>query len=455
MDKNAERKLGDTPENNMLFQAFIEKATLVVADPNGASRTGIARTLTTMGARAANIATASTYQMAESEIERVRPSIIVCDYDMNGESGLNLLQKHRQERPDAKKSIFVLVTGNSSQSAVAQAAEEDVDTFVLKPYTLHTFKQQLFRAIMGKINPSDYAVTIEAGKEQMLNGEFDAAIATFEAAAKLHPKPALAHFYQGQTRLMKQMMAEAKQSFSEGLDVNKMHYKCLTGLFDLLMGRGEAAEAYAVVKRISKYFPANPKRLSQVLRLAIMTKSYEDIEGFYQSFISIEARNDDLIKFVCAALVVCGKFYLSTNTLSRAFELFHKAVVTAAGRTKVLREVIVALCEFNQPKQAQAYLTRFDPKVQSGADYQVSKLSITAKLELPTVLLEKVRGALKTGVEDPILYKIAIEANRACGYHEQADDLATRARARFPNHLALFGSGSKDPGTTPASNAAA
>jgi hypothetical protein len=51
-----------------------------------------------------------------------------------------------------------MVTGNSSQSAVSpEAAEEDVDTFILKPYTIEIFSSVCFlKAAMAKLYPSDY-----------------------------------------------------------------------------------------------------------------------------------------------------------------------------------------------------------------------------------------------------------------------------------------------------------
>ena len=47
---------------------------------------------------------------------------------------------------------------------MARAAEEDVDTFIIKPYTASMLKQALSAAVVSKLKPSLYAQLIEQGK---------------------------------------------------------------------------------------------------------------------------------------------------------------------------------------------------------------------------------------------------------------------------------------------------
>lgn len=72
-----------------------------------------------------------------------------------------------------KKSLSILITANSSQSAVrARAAgKKDVDSFIIKPYTLESLERALLNAAIQKISPSEYVMRIEEGKELMLQGK--------------------------------------------------------------------------------------------------------------------------------------------------------------------------------------------------------------------------------------------------------------------------------------------
>ena len=395
-------------QTEQLFKAWVEKQKVLVADANAASRAGLARVMSNLGAKTANQCT-SGYDEATEQIGAQKPTVIICDYDLGPKCGLDLLQTQRKAHPESRKCLFVLVTGNTSQSAVAQAAEEDVDTYVLKPYTLGVLRNSIMKAALAKVNPTDYTKKIEEGKVQLEAGKFDEALKIFGEAKGMDPKPALACFYLGQAGLLKQLMDPAQDNFKEGLNFNKIHYKCMVGLFELLQKKKDHIEAYEIIKRVSRYFPANPERLAAVLRLAIMTGNYDDIERYYQAFTSIDTRNEELIKYICAALVVCGKFYLQQSHTSRAMELFTKAAVTAGGgRTKFLREIILALLANNMLKDAQSYLLRFDPATHGGAEYLTMDYLIADRTLPPSAVVQKGRDLIAKGIHDPQIYLILV-----------------------------------------------
>ena len=297
-----------------LFSKYLSTASALIADPSSSSRVRLGHTLAELGARQNSIAFAGTYEEAILVIKERKPKIILCEFALGVLlRGLDLLQEQRTQDPGSKDTVFALITGNTSQSAVAAAAEEDVDTFIIKPYTLETLKRTLTKAAIAKLYPSDYVKTIEKGKAQLFGGKVDEAIRTFEAAIKLDSKPALACFYKGQAESVKAAVEVANKDFKQGLVYNKIHYKCLIGLYELMMKKKQYGEAYSVVKRVAQYFPANPKRLASVLRLAIMTESYEDIEAYYRIFTMIDTRNDELVKYICSSFIVTGRYYLMAS----------------------------------------------------------------------------------------------------------------------------------------------
>jgi len=237
---------------------------------------------------------------------------------------------------------------------------------------------------------------------------------------------------------MKQAMDVAKGDYSKGLDHNKIHYKCLVGLFEVMMKENQWVDAYDVVKRISRYFPANPQRLAQVLRLAIMTKNYDDIERYYQAFSTIDNRSDELIKYVCAALVVCGKFYLHGGHTSRALELFLKAAITANTRTKILREIVIALVDNGMAKDAKDYLNRFPAATQGSSDYAICDLLIMDRTVPATAVIQAGRKHLQAGIQDPMLYEILIKRSFAVGFKDAAENMIHEACKVFPDKKDTF-----------------
>ena len=428
----------DSESSLRQFAAYIQDKKVVIVDPNSSSRAMIARMLSSLGAKGLNIRTANDYDIGVKEIEASKPHVVVCDFDLGNRSGLELIQTLKKQSKDYSQSLFIVVTGNSSQSAVSQAAEEDVDTFILKPYTIEIFRNSLLKASLAKLFPSDYMKKIDEGKVLLLAMKPEEAKIIFEEAKTMDPKPSLACFYIGQAEAMTQAIAEAQGSYGEGLNYNKIHYKCLTGLFDLLLEKKLYPDAYEVVKKLSRYFPANPQRLAQVLRLAIMTKSYDDVERYYQAFITLDARNEELVRYICAALVVCGKYYISTNNTSRGLELFKKASVTGIGKVKILREIITALSQYEMSKHAREYLARFPAEIQSEADYLAMEYLIASDSQPKTLTISMGRDLVHKGVYDPVIYQVLIKSSVEGGYKEQAEELIFDAIKKWPDQANMF-----------------
>jgi tetratricopeptide (TPR) repeat protein len=378
-------------EEAKLFANYIHRKITIVADPSSVARSAIAQCLNSLGARTSNIVLVSNFDEAQHQISRLKPHLIIAEYDLGKRCGLELLQMQRTERPDGRDSLFILVTGNTSQTAVANSAEEDVDTFVLKPFTLSKLKELILRAAVLKIRPPAYVVEIERGKSTMLAGQLDEAFEIFENCKNLDPTPSLACFYKAQIHVHKHDYDAALKDYNEGLSYNQVHYRCLVGLYELYQERGEHKRAYDIIRTIAQYFPANPHRLTAVLRLAILTQNYDDIERYYNIFINIEPRSEESVRYICAALVVCGKHYLKTSNPTRAIEVFQKAAATGNSRTKILREIVTTLVEHSQLNDAEIFLSKFPPETQSSIDYASANLAIVDRLQGASMAIDRAR----------------------------------------------------------------
>ncbi len=424
-----------------LVSAFLLESKALIVDSASSARTRLVGALVQLGAKRHNILATGSLQEAAASIPTLKPKLVLCDFMIGNRSGLELLQEQRAAHADLKKCVFILVTGNTSQSAVARAAEEDVDTYILKPYTQESFKRSLLTAIAAKINPSEYLKTIEEGKDHLSKSEPEAAIQLFEKAMGMSTQPTLACFYLGQADLMKEAMDHANQKFGKGLTYSKIHYKCLLGLFEVLTQQKRYVESYEVVKKIAQYFPANPKRLASVLRLAVMTKSFEDIEGFYRVFVQLDERTDELINYMCSALAVTAKHYILTKNKRRALELFDSAIITSAGRTRFIRYAIECLTEFNLSSDADVLLKRFPPDMRDSEDFLVSDLLVSSRVSQSGKVLQRGRELLKRGISAPGVFKVMIEHSAKTGHQDQAADFVAAATKKWPNladELKLF-----------------
>ncbi|MEK6579344.1 MAG: tetratricopeptide repeat protein, partial [Bdellovibrionota bacterium] len=299
-------------------------------------------------------------------------------------------------------------------------------------------KNSIHRAVNLKLHPSEYIKTIEVGKTVLVSGKIDEAIQAFNRAVNLSEKPSLAHFYLARANLNKKSLTSAQNHFFEGLRHNQLHYKCLVGLYDVLIAKHRHEEAYQVVKRIAKYFPANPERVSAIFRLAVLTQNFEDIENYYKIFTSIDDRSEDMIRHVSSALVVAGKYFLRKSDIETATRHFQYAVTTAPRRPTVLREIIMSLIERGLVDDARAFFK----KTPQDSRYQTNSLAmeyvIRNQLDSTSQIIDSGRDLIAKGFHDPAIYNILIRRSIEAGLIPSAEDLIYKASQLWPQQSETF-----------------
>lgn len=418
---------------------YLRRSKIFVVDSSGVSRARLSNILIELGALSTNVTTFGSFETAEHYYKEKRPQIVFSDYKIGNRSGFDLFQTLNQMKiTDPKESLFVLITANSSQSVVAQAAEEDIDAFILKPYTIDMVKNIFIKTALDKLFPSKYMQLIAKGKDLLCAGEYPESMEIFEEAKKLADNPTLACFYYGQAEYMIGALEDAEKSYKNGLSFNKIHYKCLVGLFDLMMEQKQFEEAYDVVRMIAEYFPANPERLGQIIHLAITTKNFSDIEEYYNFFINFNYRTETLINYICASLLICGKYYLQNNYTDRAFALFEKVSITSKGHPKFLRILIEYLTEFKQHDYYTQYLRRFDNESFETPDFKIAHF-LTQHIGMkPIKIVNQCNDFIRNGMLSSSLYYLLIENNKKLGRIEEAEIIYKNAIERWPEKTSTF-----------------
>lgn len=404
-------------DKQQIFREHVLNTQVLVVDKNPSSRTRLIKIMYDLGCSRKMIHTAGTLEEAQAIIEKTPIGIVLSDYFIGGGSGFDLFKSIREKFPDNKKLTLILVTSNISQTAVAKAAEEDVDSFIIKPYTIQSIQENLISTVANKVRPSDYVLKIEEGKALLFQEQYAEAIAVFQEASKLHPKPALAFSYIGQAEYLQELSEKAKTSFSSGLKYNNIHFKCLIGLYEMFKEREEWEEAYQVVKKIAKFFPANPDRMGEIVRLAVRTGNFEDLQMYYEIFTSLEERTDSMVKHIGAGLFVGGKHYLIKKQKDEALKYFDQVVISCNTHPRFIRAIVGALVNFELVEEAEKYLGRFDPDSKGSPDYLTSEFLVMSGKRSPAGELVKYGlDMYNQNVKDAECIKIMIQSMQKCGY---------------------------------------
>ena len=359
-------------DKEKVYQQFIKENKVLLVDKNPNSRARLFKILAELGSRSTQIYSVSSHKEAVEIIDREPIGMVLSDYFIIGGSGFDLFRYLRSVRKN-KLPVNILVTSNVSQSAVARAAEEDVDTFIVKPYTVKSVKQAIVDTVFKALCPSDYMKLIMGAKDLIVAKKYDEAIAVLNKALSLNPRPTLAKFYIGQAEYFKKSLKNAENQYREGLQLEGIHFKCLVGLYELLLEMKKYDDAYSVVRKITRVFPANPDRINEVIHLAVRTGHYLDMQIYYEIFCNLEERNPSTIRHIGAGLVVGAKYLFSIKNHDQAVIFLKNVGVSCSDCTDILRKVINELVLRDEITGAAAMLKRFDPETVDEQDYTVCK----------------------------------------------------------------------------------
>lgn len=397
------------------MESFFENQVCLVVEPSKAFLAALLACLKSLNLPSTQILSASQFEAARAMIETHKPRVLITEYEVDGHNGLELVELQQRHHEDQHR-ISMVVSKNSSDSVIAEAAEEQVDTFLLKPFSPDDFVKKINEVIRNKVHPSAYVVKINEGRKFMHTQEFENAVDAFSKAKSLHAKPALACFYSGETFRLQKDSSKALAEFQAGRKFQPLHYKCLTAEFEILVENKDYKEAYELIPVLIKNFPLTPRRLTQVFIAAVYSLRFEYLSVYYDQLIKLDKKSPELIKVATAALFAGGKWFLQKREMAQASELFEKALLTMGRDISFLTKIIAELLKSEACREAEAFFQMALPSDVGSSDYNRLAFRIDSVTLNRGELVERARKFFLSGeaeVEDyKTIIKLFVEQNR-------------------------------------------
>lgn len=123
--------------------SFRGKSVLII-DPADTVRTTIAAMLKQL--EFAHVEQSARLSHAKELLEKTQFDIIICEQHPPEVDGLTLLKALRSDK-HTEQTTFVIISASLDQRTVIEAVRSGVSEFIVKPFSLKTFKQRLKRAV--------------------------------------------------------------------------------------------------------------------------------------------------------------------------------------------------------------------------------------------------------------------------------------------------------------------
>ena len=175
-----------------------------------------------------------------------------------------------------------------------------------------------------------------------------------------------------------------------------------------------------------------------MIRLAILTENFQDMEGYYQIFQNLSEPSDDLTKSVCSAMVVTGKYYLQQKNKTRALEIFQAAAVASSSQSQFLLYTIETLLDFGFKDDATKFLDRMKKTALGSDHYKIADFRMGCATLAPAHCVNEGKKLLKEGIESPSVYESLIRVSLLSGFSEYAETVSEEAKKKWPKQAVRF-----------------
>ncbi|MEE8417888.1 MAG: response regulator, partial [candidate division Zixibacteria bacterium] len=182
----------------------------------------------------ANIEEAADGEKALEKINSGGFGLVISDWKMPRMDGIQLLKKTR-DNIDLKSIPFLIITAEISQNQIAQAAETEVDGYIIKPFNAATLKNKIENVFERKSKPSPIDAIINLSKAMIKAGQNSNALEALLNALKEYPNSARLMATIGKAYEENENYQEAKKFYNKARKSNPMFVSAHAGLGELYL----------------------------------------------------------------------------------------------------------------------------------------------------------------------------------------------------------------------------
>lgn len=366
-------------EFGQLLRDFLGSNAVLLVEPSRTVRTAMATSLGHLGVPAMQIILTGSFQEAKDawKQSKIKIGILVTDYMIGDGSGIELAEEIFADEDDIQKFAVFILTSSSHQSGVVEAAEGLADSYILKPFSDKVLKKYMEATFKKKLQPNPVAKLLQSLKSKLRASQYQEILTEVEVAIQqkvVDPtKSLLPILYSAQAYDGLKNFEKSEAYYLQILKIQPQNYTATYKLYEIYSATGRKQEAYRMLAQIGRLFPLSPQRLCEAIALAIETKHFSDVEGYYQVFTDIGERREDLVKTMAAALIVGAIYQFQNNRTKDGVALFKNGIVASKRNPNfILKAILYCVC-YKEIDSASKFLKMFEPTDMEKEQFEISK----------------------------------------------------------------------------------
>lgn len=222
-------------------------------------------------------------------LKREQIDLVMMDYNMPVMNGAELLANIRDDR-ELRHLPVVMITAQAYTEYVAEAAESDIDAYILKPLTIRVLEEKVVDVINKANNPAPMFKHLQRAKQLEDEGDIDGALKEAQLAMKADPQSSrpireLGYYYYKTNNLKQAEKWLLKAASMNYLDVFAFHN---LGELYTQVGNYEKAQKY-----FEKAMSISPRHLDRGIKFGKSLLQMKMFQRAAQAFESVIQFGED------------------------------------------------------------------------------------------------------------------------------------------------------------------
>jgi len=192
-------------------------------------------------------------------LQKERVDMAIVDWNMPNMTGVELLSHVREDRR-LRDLPIVMVTAEANREIVAEAAESDIDAYILKPLTARALADKVSSVLDKANNPPPMFSHLKRARDYEENGDVDAAIAEVKQAMEVEPLSSRPIRELGYLYFKKNDMERAEKWLLKAAKMNKLDVFACHYLGEIYLQRNDVDSAFTYLEKAMNISPRHVSR---------------------------------------------------------------------------------------------------------------------------------------------------------------------------------------------------
>lgn len=286
------------------------------------------------------------WKLLESTEEEIH--FIISDWNMPRMSGTELLNLVRANTK-FRDIPFLMITAEANKEVVAEAAENEVDAYLTKPFVTATLEKKITELLGKANNPDPATILLYRARALEESGDIDSAIAHASKACECNPRSSLPLRALGRLYLRKNNINQAKDCFTQAVSLNQLDVTSFHFLGQIHYKIGEVDRAIDFFSRAMDISPRHSDRALKFATLLAKKNQPKQAERIFALALRNNAFNLELQEDIVGRCMAGGLFDMAIKVLR---ELLRRD----PNRHHLTRQLGIALHQKGNDKEAISFL---------------------------------------------------------------------------------------------------